>query len=233
MAKGRLRRLERSRRDADRPARTPAGRRAAHPRGPRQPVARHHAPGGHRVGGVVRRRPRRLPGPRRIPRRAGRAADVPGLPVLRGGVAVDDRLRRHHPVHRIRAAGQHRGLHAAADRVPGGVGRHDARGALRAVAAGVEDSALEEQSAQPHHRHRLRHQGQNGGRRQGQRRGRPGRDRRRRHRPQRPSTTPRPPAWSPCTATPPNPTCCGWPAPSTRRRSSSPPTATTPPCWSP
>ena len=39
--------------------------------------------------------------------------------------------------------------------------------------------------------------------------------------------------WSPCTATAPSPTYCGWPAPSTRRRSLSPPTAMMPPCWSP
>jgi len=28
---------------------------------------------------------------------AWRLADIPGLPLLRGGVAIDDRLRRHHP----------------------------------------------------------------------------------------------------------------------------------------
>ena len=51
-----------------------------------------------------------------------------------------------------------------------GVGRHHTSDADRAVPASVQDSAMEEQSAQPHHRRRLRHQGQDGDRRDDRRR---------------------------------------------------------------
>ena len=71
-------------------------------------------------------------------------------------------------------ADQRPGHHAAAGGVPDRADRHHRRDPDHAVAAGPEDSALEEQSAQPHRRRRLRHQGPHRGRRDDRRRGRAG-----------------------------------------------------------
>ena len=63
--------------------------------------------------------------------RIQRPAVVPGLPLLRDGVAVDDRLRRHHPDHPVRAADQRPGHHPAARRFPDRADRHHGGNAHR------------------------------------------------------------------------------------------------------
>ena len=162
------------------------------------------------------------------PRRPAVAA---GLHLLRHGVAVDHRLRRHHPGHPVGATGQRSGDHAAAGGVPDRPDRHHRRDPHHTVAPGTEDPAMEDQSAQPHHRRRLRHQGQDAVSAM------VGDD----VAPADivvvdedpvPSNAPRARAWSPSAAVRRTRRCCGWPAPSTPSRSSSPPTATTPPSWS-
>ena len=185
-----------------------------------------------RSAGAVGRGGHRLPRPRRIHRRAGHATVVSGLRVLRDDLIDDGRLRRHHPVHRIRPSDQHLDHHAAAD-------------PFLVVLVGTTLQVLTERSRQAWKIQRWRSRVRNHTVVVGY--GTKGKtavaailddetpasdiivvdtDR-------PPWTTRRTPVWSPCTATPPDPTCCGWLPPSSRPRSSSPPAATTPRCWSP
>ena len=83
---------------------------------------------------------RHLPRPGRLPGRRRRRAVPARLHLLRDRHALDHRLRRHHPDHADRAAGQHPADHAAAHHVPARPHRNDPRGAHRALAGGVPAS---------------------------------------------------------------------------------------------
>ncbi len=170
-------------RQADRPPRPLAGRRHPDAGELGQPDHLDRAPG--HLGGrrAVRGRAARLPRPRRLPRQQRRRPVVPRLRLLRDRLAVDHRLRRHHAGERVRPAGQHPGHHPAAGPVPHRPGRYHARGAHRALPAGVQAATMEVEGARSRGGRRLRHQGPVGGQLGALRRRRAGAHRRGGHRP--------------------------------------------------
>ena len=100
------------------------------------------------------------------------AAEPARLRLLRGRHALDHRVRRHHPGHADGPADQRPGHHPGARALPDHPGRHDPRGADRAVPRQPPSDPLEAESEGPRDRLRLRHEGpQRGPRAAGERPG--------------------------------------------------------------